>query len=248
MTSIEAKTKFAEVTTTLNNLSVDHVLSEFKYHKLLMDLKSIGVKSPDITELEMIVHFYGNNGLAVVHTAKRLAQESKYNLNYFHNITSMLTAFFEVNEIINYLENINLLEIDQNSPQSLIEEIASTAILFYFINGNLIHAKEKFGSFFSKNNLIKYENLLNIQKYEELSEDDFSLLKNIVKSIIDEEKIRIIAIDHSYFEEENLFDIITGTNIEKAIGLNDQLFEKAFKDDALKPLNALTYTFTPTIV
>lgn len=148
MTSIEAKTKLNEIAKFLSELEDGYILNEVRYHKLLMDLKSLKIKSPDITEFEMMIHYYGNNHQALVSSAKRLIKESNYNLKYSYNICSVLTAFFEIDEVLDYLDHIDLHEIDSNSSDKLVEELTSTAILFYFINGSISDVSGKFEKFF----------------------------------------------------------------------------------------------------
>lgn len=234
------KEKYNEIVKVLSTLSNKDVLSEFKHHKLLRDLHSIGIKSDSINELEMLIHFYGNRQDELAASAKKLIKSSSENLNFFHNITNVLTGFFEIDLIIEYLENIELV-----SGNDFNSEVISNAILFYYINGNLTRAIEKFGDFFSESDSLRFNKLCSIRDYLSLNTDDFKKLKNVIAKVIKERNLRIIHIDHTYVENDNLFDIIIPLNIKETIELNDFLFETIYESNLTAIQNALTYCFSP---
>jgi len=241
MSQINPKEKYSEIMKELDNLNDEDVLSEFKHHKLLRELHSIGVKSEAITELEMLIHYYGNKQKELIASARKLIEMSSNKLNHFYNITSVLTGFFEIDLVIDYLEEITLFSGNQSNGL-----VTSNAILFYFINGNLDRAKEKFGAFFDQNDHARFERLSALLISEKLSVNDLNKIKDVVAETIREKNLRIIAIDHSYVEHENLFDIRIPTDIEKTFELNDYLFDKLYDLGLLRVQNALTYSFCPS--
>lgn len=243
MSQINPKEKFNEITMALNSLKDEDVLSELNHHRLLLKLNSIGVKSEAITELEMLIHFYGNKHKEVVNSAKKLIAHSIDKSGYFHNITCVLIGFFEINLIIDYLEQIELVPNNQ-----LNSVVTSNSILFYFIHGNLNRAKERFGAFFNSHDHARFDRLSTFIEYENLSPDDFNKIKSVISEIVREKGLRIIAIDHSYIEYENLFDIRVPTNVNQTFEINDHLFDKLYDSDLLRVQNILTYSFCPSSV
>lgn len=234
------KEKYNEILKVLSTLSNKDVLSEFKHHKLLRELKSIGIKSDSINELEMLIHFYGNKQDEVAASAIKLIKSTTENLNFFHNITTVLTGFFEIDLIIQYLENIELV-----SGDTINSEVISNAILFYYINGNLSRVFEKFGDFFSESDLIRFNKLCSVRDYLGLNTDDFQKIQNVIAKVIRERNLRIIHIDHTHVENDNLFEIIVPLNIKETIELNDFLFEIIYESNLTAIQNALTYCFSP---
>jgi len=241
MSQLNPNEKYSEIMKTLDNLNDEDILSEFMHHKLLFDLKSIGVKSEAITELEMLIHFYGNKRNELVASARKLIAISSNKFNHFYNITSVLSGFFEIDIIVEYLE-----KIEPSHNKQLNYLVASTAILFYFINGNLDRAKEKFGSIFDQNDYYRFEHLKTLMLKENLSTNDFDRIKKVVEKVVKDNNLRIIVIDHSCLEQENLFDIRIPANVDRAYELNDELFDKLYDLGLLRVQNALTYSFCPS--
>lgn len=238
------KTKQAEIIELINEAVVTGTLSEFQFHRIVRQLKSIEKEvQEDWNELILAIAnmYFDRPNVASLHAHKVLALTNSINILVhlyfiFLNTWELHQATVTVRRIVELAKLQNLIPTG-HMPKDF-------NILQFYLGGSLDELYE-YKFLYSPEAAKDLQQLKDAQQELQISDNDLGEIAKIVSEKLLAENIRCRKTEFSYIDGEFLVLMYIDRPFEQIRKLNKMVFLECYKQGLATQLNLLSYYFVP---